>query len=272
MSISSVFDVQSRVIFCDQVRREDNGKLLFVGTYLDDFVVPTLPFDTSGISIHIAITVSAGAKRLPTYIRIVVPGYIDERQDIPFGDVLNRLKSSGHKEGVAVTLRQLPPFRIVDKADWEVRLGDDQAEEIADVLHVRTQGEVLGAIADDVLNHAALELFAGYCQTILPRIEKTDALKLSAYHVFDSLCHGRAAIKLNDENQPLWIVAGPRRMWVLNTQPWHAKAELDLRKAGFPIKYKEIERTEIGRLLELPEFVDAALHVVIAKKPEHAHA
>jgi NADPH-dependent 2,4-dienoyl-CoA reductase/sulfur reductase-like enzyme len=63
-------------------------------------------------------------------------------------------------------------------------------------------------------------------------------------------------------------------MWVLYTQPWHAEAAFDLRRRGHPVKFREMDRNAVGRLLELDkseEFVDPQAHVVTAKKQELVH-
>ena len=43
MSLSSKPTCQYTIL-CDDIRREDNGKLIFLGVYLPDVVVPQIPF------------------------------------------------------------------------------------------------------------------------------------------------------------------------------------------------------------------------------------
>lgn len=268
------FDIRARVIFCDSARREDNGKLLFVGTYLDDYVVPTMPFDSPGLIVHISITFGTEAVRLPSYVRIVVPGYSDERNDVPFRDVVADVRQSGKREASIVTMKAIPPFRIADKIDLEVSVGDDQSEEVVGRLAVRTAGELLLGAGDSQLNLPAIELFVGYASEIMPRLRLGQDGDAAAIHVLTSLSKGKTGFRLGDDDQPLWVVAGARRMWVLYTQPWHQDAAFDLRRSGHPIKFREIERNAIGRLLELEgaeAFVDPSSHVVTAKKAELVH-
>lgn len=44
---------QSYAIFADDVRREDNGKLLLIGVYIDDLIVPKFPAAILGLNICI---------------------------------------------------------------------------------------------------------------------------------------------------------------------------------------------------------------------------
>lgn len=271
-----MFDIRSRVVFCDTIRQENNGKLLFVGTYLDDYVVPTLPFNSMGISIHFSVAFGVEARRLPSYVRFVVPGHSDDRLDLPFRDSIEQLVRDGRKEAALALFHQVTPFRISDRIDIEVRVGDEQDEQVVSRLHVRTAGEMMAAGGDKQLNWGAIELFSGYCVDVLPKLSEGlgDKGRLAAFEIFDSLCRGRAGLRLNDEDQPLWIVAGARKMWVLYTKLWHEAAELDLRRHGHPVKFHELERNAIGRLLELDrteEFVDPSSHIITAKKSELVH-
>jgi hypothetical protein len=268
------FDVRARVVFCDTLRREDNGKLLFIGTYLDDYVVPTLPFNNPGMVIHVTITFDGQAKRIPTYVRMVVPGYTDERMDPPFHQALEQMANDGRSEVSVALVKPLPPFRIAEKTVMDVIIGDDKDEEVIGRLHVRTAGDLLAATEFNQVNVAALDLFVGYCSDILHRMKLGDAGDLAAMTVLHSLVDGKTGFKLNDDDQPVWIVAGARRMWVLYTQPWHAEAAFDLRRRGHPVKFREMDRNAVGRLLELDkseEFVDPQAHVVTAKKQELVH-
>jgi len=42
-------------LICDEVRREDNGKLLIIGLYLPDIVVPQLPFVLSSLTLFLSL-------------------------------------------------------------------------------------------------------------------------------------------------------------------------------------------------------------------------
>lgn len=64
--------IEARTVFCDDIRREDNGKALLVGVYMDDLVPITLPAQFP-LSIWIQATGFDTGKH-PFVIKIAFPG------------------------------------------------------------------------------------------------------------------------------------------------------------------------------------------------------
>ena len=64
--------IEARTVFCDDIRREDNGKALLVGVYMDDLVPIALPAQFP-LSIWIQAT-GFDAGKHPFAIKIAFPG------------------------------------------------------------------------------------------------------------------------------------------------------------------------------------------------------
>lgn len=64
--------IEARTVFCDDIRREDNGKALLVGVYMDDLVPIALPAQFP-LSIWIQATGFDTGKH-PFAIKIAFPG------------------------------------------------------------------------------------------------------------------------------------------------------------------------------------------------------
>jgi hypothetical protein len=57
-------------IVCDEVRREDNGKLLLIGVYGDSIIVPALP---ASLVLSLALWVEGGrASEIPVEFRVML--------------------------------------------------------------------------------------------------------------------------------------------------------------------------------------------------------
>lgn len=81
----------SSAIFCDEIRREDNGKLILLGVYLDDLLVPKFPALLPGLSI--AVVLSGPSEERPKSIGVRV--YRDE-------ELLLEIPASNEKNTVFV--------------------------------------------------------------------------------------------------------------------------------------------------------------------------
>lgn len=44
------------VVFCDEIRQENNGKLLLIGVYQEELIVPQLPALVQGVNIAVLVT------------------------------------------------------------------------------------------------------------------------------------------------------------------------------------------------------------------------
>lgn len=99
---------------CDDVRREENGKLIFIGAYSSDVVVPALP----------AVLI------LTLVVRVEMKGEATLELQVKMGDTLLR-KGKGKVRSSAAGGHWVPiPSIVLDKLttegrlDFEVRLGD----------------------------------------------------------------------------------------------------------------------------------------------------
>lgn len=99
---------------CDDVRREDNGKLIFIGAYSSDIVVPALP----------AVLI------LTLVVRVEMKGEETLELQVRMGDTLLRKGKGKVRSNVAGGHWVPIPSIVLDKLttegrlDFEVRLGD----------------------------------------------------------------------------------------------------------------------------------------------------
>jgi len=64
--------IDVRTIFCDDIRREDNGKMMLIGVYADDLVPSAIP-SSFLMSIWVSITGEAVEKGSLT-VKLLLPG------------------------------------------------------------------------------------------------------------------------------------------------------------------------------------------------------
>jgi hypothetical protein len=65
-------------IFCDDIRKEDNGKLIFIGVYLGEMIFPDPPpFYLPTFTAFVTYRESIGEGKEPVMIKLILPG-IDE--------------------------------------------------------------------------------------------------------------------------------------------------------------------------------------------------
>jgi len=78
--------VEARAVFCDDIRREDNGKAILIGVYTSDLIPGVLPtnislslwLDIRGVPLgHHKLTITV---ELPAQEKISVPGEIDVQE------------------------------------------------------------------------------------------------------------------------------------------------------------------------------------------------
>lgn len=83
--------IEAGTVFCDDIRREDNGKAFLVGVYMDDLVPSTLP-TRFPLSIWIKATGFDTGKH-PFAIRIAFPGAKEDFRMSTEIDVIDNLGS-----------------------------------------------------------------------------------------------------------------------------------------------------------------------------------
>ena len=72
------------VILCDEIRREDNGKFVFIGVYTGHVLVPRLPFDLPTLTFFTKWSAKAG-ESLDGCFEVYSPdGKLMYRLDAPF--------------------------------------------------------------------------------------------------------------------------------------------------------------------------------------------
>lgn len=99
---------------CDDVRRENNGKLIFIGAYASDIVVPELP----------------AALILTLVLRVEMEGEEALEIQVKMGDRVLRkgngkIRSGPGGQWVPIQSLVLDKLSTEGRLDFEVRIGDD---------------------------------------------------------------------------------------------------------------------------------------------------
>jgi hypothetical protein len=93
-------------IFCDDVRQEDNGKLLLIGVYAGVMFVPSFPFAAPRLTFRVTYFERIQESTEPVQIRVYFP---DDGQDSP---TIKLDLSEDFRKAV-------PPEPVSDASDWD---------------------------------------------------------------------------------------------------------------------------------------------------------
>jgi hypothetical protein len=101
-------------IFCDDIRREDNGKYFFIGVYFGEMIIsPKLPIVLPTFVAFVNYRVSPGETAAPVVAKLFVPGS-DEAiaaVDVPIGE-MTQSAAPIVGEDTSATISTLIPIRL----------------------------------------------------------------------------------------------------------------------------------------------------------------
>ncbi len=131
------------VIFCDQVRREDNGKLLFLGVYLNTVLVHSVPCSIP--SFTFAVKWKSGGVAIPAGRYAILDPEGRECVSVDVESIPFSKRESRPKDSVALGLHQLSPFVFPAVGTYQLVFRKASAE--AQTLATFDVGLVEGAIS-----------------------------------------------------------------------------------------------------------------------------
>lgn len=119
--------LSSYAIFCDEVRVEDNGKLLLIGTYQDELYVPRYPFWIPGLVIVAVLEAPKG--EFPDHV--IMRAYLDETKvlevgpketDVPIKDSVAKPTNGLPTMVVLRAVLRVPPMLVEKESSLRVRI------------------------------------------------------------------------------------------------------------------------------------------------------
>lgn len=134
---------QSYAIFADDVRREDNGKLLLIGVYLDDLIVPKFPAAIMGLNLCVVSAWPANRGPIDLTLRV----YQGDKQILEIPDIGSEVPSQDGAQGPSLLPRvrrlrsflRLPPLMFDGPTAIRVRLESEGVVHRTGVLRVAAQ-------------------------------------------------------------------------------------------------------------------------------------